>query len=115
MKKEIEELNSHLLKNINDMNGEKISNKYSSESIDSIISELSGKSTSINDHMSYEDFCTFVEISEEQINDYRKELLLEMKKLDASESEFKLVNDELIRSSIYNESRACDVAWALVQ
>ena len=114
MKKEIEELNNHLLKN---MNGIKTSDKYPSEYIDSIISELSSKRTSmsIKDHMSYEDFCTSVEIPEEWMNDYRKELILEMKKMDASESEFKLVTDEVIRSSIYNESRPCDVAWALVQ
>lgn len=85
------------------------------EFINQVITELSSKNTSISDRMSYDDFCTFVEISKEQMSDYREELVSEMKKLGASESNFKLVTDELIRISIYNGDSPCDVAWALVQ
>ena len=46
---------------------------------------------------------------------YRENLLCELQKMGATESELSLVCEDLILNSIISESRPEDVAWAILQ
>ena len=46
---------------------------------------------------------------------YRENLLCELQKMGATESELNLVCEDLILNSIISESRPEDVAWAILQ
>ncbi len=54
-------------------------------------------------------------VSSSQIATYRESVIVEMKKLGATEQEITLVHDATIANSIINKREPRDVAWAILQ
>ena len=54
-------------------------------------------------------------ISKATIEDYRKLLLMELKKMGADENDIDLVSDAVIINAINKDRKAEDVAWAILQ
>ncbi len=56
-----------------------------------------------------------ISTSPEETLQYRSMVILEMKKMGATDQEIKLLRDETILNSIRNKRRPEDVAWAILQ
>ena len=54
-------------------------------------------------------------ICQDEIARYRSLLIIEMKKMGATEDEIDLIHDATIRNSIRNKRKPEDVAWAILQ
>lgn len=59
--------------------------------------------------------CVSKTICQEEIVRYRSLLIVEMKKMGATEDEINLIHDATIRNSIRNNRKPEDVAWAILQ
>lgn len=55
------------------------------------------------------------DIEMEIMLDYRNKLLIEMKKMGASDRELMLIQDATIRNAIRRKRKPEDVAWAILQ
>lgn len=56
-----------------------------------------------------------VQVSSVQIDAYRERVVIEMKKMGATEQELSLLQDVTIKNSIINKRDPRDVAWAILQ
>lgn len=56
-----------------------------------------------------------VNISASDISSYRNLLIVEMKKMGATDNDLQLVHDATIKNSIINKRKPEDVAWAILQ
>lgn len=54
-------------------------------------------------------------MNSENLEQYRSQLILEMKKLGATKNEIELISDTLILNAINNNRKPEDVAWAVLQ
>ncbi len=54
-------------------------------------------------------------VAQEKIEEYRDMLIIELKKLGASDSELELVSEKMIINAINNGRKAEDIAWAILQ
>ena len=52
---------------------------------------------------------------EKKHEEFKKELVKEMKKLGADENDLSLISNTLIENSILNDRSPEDVAWAIMQ
>ena len=59
--------------------------------------------------------CVTKTICQDEIVRYRSLLIIEMKKMGATEDEIGLIHDATIRNSIRNNRKPEDVAWAILQ
>lgn len=60
-------------------------------------------------------YASAVQISSVQIDAYREQVVIEMKKMGATEQELSLLHDITIKNSIINKREPRDVAWAILQ
>ena len=54
-------------------------------------------------------------ICQHEISSYRSLLIVEMRKMGATDDDIKLIHDATIRNSILNKRKPEDVAWAILQ
>lgn len=59
--------------------------------------------------------CVAKTICQDEIIRYRSLLVIEMKKMGATENEVNLIHDATIRNSIRNNRKPEEVAWAILQ
>ena len=59
--------------------------------------------------------CSSDTIGQDEIIRYRSLLIVEMKKMGATEDEINLIHDATIRNSIRNKRKPEEVAWAILQ
>lgn len=59
--------------------------------------------------------CVTKTICQDEILRYRSLLIIEMKKMGATEDEIALIHDATIRNSIRNNRKPEEVAWAILQ
>ncbi len=59
--------------------------------------------------------CVPKNICQDEIVRYRSLLIVEMKKMGATQDEINLIHDTTIRNSIRNNRKPEDVAWAILQ
>lgn len=59
--------------------------------------------------------CSSDTICQDEIVRYRSLLIVEMKKMGATEDEINLIHDATIRNSIRNNRKPEEVAWAILQ
>lgn len=59
--------------------------------------------------------CVTKTICQDEIVRYRSLLIIEMKKMGATEDEISLIHDATIRNSIRNNRKPEEVAWAILQ
>lgn len=59
--------------------------------------------------------CVTKTICQDEIVRYRSLLIIEMKKMGATEDEIALIHDATIRNSIRNNRKPEEVAWAILQ
>lgn len=55
------------------------------------------------------------DIKQSEIDSFRKETIIELKKLGATEDELDLLHDATIKNSIRSKRSPEDVAWAIMQ
>ena len=59
--------------------------------------------------------CISKNICQDEIARYRSLLIIEMKKMGATQDEISLIHDATIKNSIRNNRKPEDVAWAILQ
>lgn len=59
--------------------------------------------------------CDMANICQNEIASYRSLLIIEMKKIGATDNDINLIHDATIRNSIRNKRKPEDVAWAILQ
>lgn len=59
--------------------------------------------------------CVAKTVCQDEIVRYRSLLIIEMKKMGATENEIGLIHDATIRNSIRNNRKPEEVAWAILQ
>ena len=59
--------------------------------------------------------CISKTICQDDITNYRSLLIVEMRRMGATQNEIDLIHDAIIRNSIRNNRKPEDVAWAILQ
>ena len=53
-------------------------------------------------------------ISAESVSNYKTEVIVEMRKMEATDEEIALVSNEMIINAIRNGRKPADIAWAVL-